>query len=296
MIRRTAVVLLAAFAALPLLAQDGPRKKVVFVSGRPSHGPGDHEHYAGCMVLAQSLKASGLPVETAVHKHGWPEDEAFFEGADTVVVYCDGGGGHLLNKRLEAFDKLMKKGVGLVCIHYAVEVPKGPSGDAFLGWIGGYFETHWSVNPWWDADFLKMPEHPITRGVRPFKIRDEWYYHMRFRDNMEGVAPILTAVPPDSTRQGKDGAHSGNPAVRAEIGKGTAEHVAWAYQRPDGGRGFGFTGGHRHANWANDDFRKLVLNAIWWTAKGEVPEGGVSSKTPTQEEMDAHLDPKGKKK
>ena len=35
----------------------------------------------------------------------------------------------------------------------------------------------------------------------------------------------------------------------------------------------------------NDDFRKLVLNAIVWTAKIEVPEGGVPSKTPTEQEM-----------
>ena len=30
----------------------------------------------------------------------------------------------------------------------------------------------------------------------------------------------------------------------------------WTIERPDGGRGFGLTGGHTHANWANDDFRR----------------------------------------
>ena len=109
--------------------------------------------------------------------------------ADAVVVYCDGGGGHLLNPHLEEFAQVMDCGVGLVCLHYAVEVPQGESGDAFLGWLGGYFETNWSVNPHWTAKFTEFPEHPITRGVRPFEINDEWYFHMRFREQMRGVQP-----------------------------------------------------------------------------------------------------------
>jgi hypothetical protein len=47
---------------------------------------------------------------------------------------------------LEEMDALMKRGVGLACIHYAVEIPKGQPGKYFLDWIGGYFETYWSVN------------------------------------------------------------------------------------------------------------------------------------------------------
>ena len=68
------------------------------------------------------------------------------------------------------------------------------------------------------------------------------------------------------------------------------EHVAWVYERPGGGRGFGFTGGHFHWNWGNDNFRKVVLNAIVWTAGLEVPEGGVPSKTPSYEELRQNQD------
>ena len=39
-------------------------------------------------------------------------------------------------------------------------------------------------------------------------------------------------------------------------------------------RSFGFTGGHFHRNWADEDFRKLVVNAILWSAKMDVPEKG----------------------
>jgi type 1 glutamine amidotransferase len=68
------------------------------------------------------------------------------------------------------------------------------------------------------------------------------------------------------------------------------EHVAWAYERPDGGRGFGCTGGHTHWVYAQNDFRKLLLNAICWTAKVDVPVDGVSTPTPSVEQMEAHLE------
>jgi hypothetical protein len=124
-------------------------------------------------------------------------------------------------------------------------------------------------------------------------VNDEWYYHMRFPEGMKGVQPILTALPPDSTLSRPDGGHSGNPAVREAIKRKEPQHMAWAIERPDGGRGFGFTGGHNHVNWGNEDFRKLVLNALLWTAKAEVPADGVKSQI-TPDDLKANLDPKGK--
>lgn len=268
------------------------RTKIVLVAGRPSHGPGDHEFRAGCLLLKKCLDQ--VPgVQALVYTNGWPENDAAFDGAAAVLFYADGGGGHpaIKPERIKVIDALVSKGVGVACAHYAVEVPKGEPGEKMLDWIGGYFETFWSVNPHWDADFQSLPKHPITRGVKPFKIRDEWYYHMRFRENMERVTPILTAVPPESTRKGADSPHGGNPHVRARVGM--PEHVAWAYERPDGGRGFGFTGGHFHRNWGDDNFRKLVLNALLWTAKLEVPEEGVQSSV-TAEELQQNLDTKKK--
>ena len=66
----------------------------------------------------------------------------------------------------------------------------------------------------------------------------------------------------------------------------------WVATRPDGGRGFGFTGGHNHLGWGNADQRKLVLNTILWIAKRDVPTGGVESAV-TQDDLMANLDPKG---
>jgi type 1 glutamine amidotransferase len=273
------------------------RKKIAFVAGTPSHGYAQHEHRAGCMLLAKELNESGL-VRAEVYSGGWPQDDSVLDDADAIVIYADGGAKHPMidsaqhPKSMEHLARLMHKGVGLVCLHFAVEVPKGPAGDALLNWIGGYFEPDWSVNPHWTADFKQLPDHPVSRGVRPFAINDEWYYHMRFRPGMDGIAPILTAVAPASTLDRKDGPHSGNPAVREAVKKGEPQHMAWACERADGGRGFGFTGGHFHWNWGDNDFRKVVLNAIVWSAKLEVPSDGVQSKTPTVEDLMANLDPK----
>lgn len=271
-------------AAAPGRAENGHRK-VVFLAGEPSHGYGAHEHFAGCQLLARRLMEAMPEFECEVFRHVWPDDEAALEDCDAIVMYCDGGQGHPVNRHLDLVDRLARKGTGIVCIHYGVEVPKGDSGNHFLDWIGGYFETDWSVNPHWTARFEALPDHPVTRGVRPFAIEDEWYYHMRFRDRMEGVTPILSALPDESTLTRPDGPHSGNPFVRQAVANHEPQHVAWVAERPGGGRGFGFTGGHDHWNWGNGDFRKVVLNAIVWTAHGEVPEHGVGGSLVTLEDL-----------
>ena len=109
-----------------------------------------------------------------------------------------------------------------------------------------------------------MPDHPITRGVGPFSIQDEWYYNIRFEPEMKGITPILKATPPDNTR--------GTPEAKKHPGR--EEILAWAYDRANGGRSFGFTGAHFHKNWGDPNFRRLVLNAILWTARVDVPSDG----------------------
>jgi type 1 glutamine amidotransferase len=266
------------------------RRKVLFLAGDPSHGYGAHDHLAGSRLLAKSLNDSGLPIEANVSHYGWPRDAKAFDGVDCVVMYGDGGDGHMVMKHLAEMDALAKKGVGVVCLHYAVEIPKGPAGEKLLDWIGGYFEADWSVNPHWTAKFASLPDHPITRGVQPFEINDEWYYHMRFRDGMRGVTPILSDLPPRDSLSRPDGTHSGNPQVRTAVARKEVQHVAWAAERDDGGRGFGFTGGHVHWNWADPNFRKLVLNAIAWCAKVEVPSAGVGDQPKTLAELESNQD------
>lgn len=271
-------------------------KKIVFIAGNPSHGPGEHEHRAGCLLLAKCL-SQNPGFTTVVVSNGWPKDESVFQGANAIIVYSDGGAGHPVIKpeRLKVLRGYMEKGVGFGAIHYGVEVPEGKGGAEFLEWIGGYFRTNWSVNPHWTANFTNFPAHPVANGLTPFSTRDEWYYHMKFREGLTGVTPILSAVPPESTRgkPGVNSTHGGNPEVQAH--KGEAEHTMWVAERPNGGRGFGVTGAHFHKNWGEENFRRAVLNAIAWIAHAEVPKGGIPS-TVTPADLAANLDEKGPRK
>src|SRR5262249_28274975 len=177
--------------------------------------------------------------------------------------------------------------------HYGVEVPADLGSKEFRDWIGGHYEHMYSCNPMWSPEFKDFPEHALTRGVKPFSIRDEWYFNMRFRPEMKGITPILVAKPSDAVRDGPY-VYPKGPYQHIQEAKGTAETMMWAVERPDGGRGVGFTGGHFHKNWGDDNFRKVVLNALLWICKIEVPKGGVES-TVNGEDMKANLDPKGKK-
>jgi type 1 glutamine amidotransferase len=294
MMTRSALTgLLVLSLGMAALADDSAAEKtrIVLIAGNPSHGPGDHEFNAGCALLARCL-ASVPGVEPIVIRGGWPANEGVFQDARAIVLFMDGGGGHPIvqGNRLSTMRQLMERGVGLACLHYAVEVPKGEPGQSFLDWIGGYYESGFSTNPHWTADFQELPKHPITSGVKPFSIRDEWYFNIRFRPGMEGVTPILMARPDDQTRQGATASPRG-PRREIVEASGREEVVAWAVERPDGGRGFGFTGAHVHANWGDPNFRKLVLNAILWIAGRDVPSSGLDCDV-SAEELKQNLDPK----
>jgi type 1 glutamine amidotransferase len=259
--------------------------KIVLVAGRQSHGPGEHEFFAGCALLMKLLQETP-GVFPVMARDGWPKNPKTFEGAKSVVFFMDGGNGHPIVQKdhRDVVQKLMGQGVGFVNLHYAVEYPKSQS-DHILEWLGGYYETGYSTNPPWKAEIKELPEHPITRGVKPFALQDEWYFNIRFKPEAKGVTPILKATPPDGVRR--------TEAAREH--KGRAEVLAWAFDRANGGRSFGFTGAHFHKNWGDENFRRLVVNAILWTAKREVPKDGASV-TMAPEELNRNLDRKGKKR
>lgn len=263
-------------------------KRILLVAGRASHGPGEHEFFAGCVILAKLLRqnANVFPI---LARDGWPKNEKLLETADCIVLYMDGGGGHpaIQPKRMELIQRQIDRGVGWVNLHYAVEYPVRQGTRDIAGsvkrWLGGYYETGYSINPHWDADIRSLPKHPITRGVTPFRLRDEWYYGIRFLEDLRGVTPILQAVPPDNTRR----------TEATKLRAGQIETLAWAYERPDGGRSFGFTGGHFHRNWGSEHFRRIVVNAILWCAKEEVPSQGAKVAFDPID-LNRHLDRKGK--
>lgn len=273
-LRRVLALVVLALLALPLGA--APQKKIVFLAGTKSHGPGDHEYEKGLRLLARCLTSapnlSGY--RTEVHLYGWPEDPGTLDDADAIVVYADGSDHNvqdhplLAEDRLETIGRQMRRGCGLVLLHYATFVPVARGGPEYLDWAGGFFdyESGDGTNRWLSRIQTvaatvtpASPAHPISRGLAPFALRDEFYYRMRFRPSDPRRSAILTVPLP---------------------GEREPQTVAWAVERADGGRGFAFTGGHFHQNWQNASVRTMALNAIVWAARGEVPAGGVASRVP----------------
>lgn len=279
---------LAACMAPALQAEDAERnpvRRIVLIAGPESHGPegnGYHDYAWSVRLLAVMLRNSNVAdkVEVATFFKGWPEDQTALEKADTIVIISDGRDGsigrealHLETpERLEFVRKQMDRGCGLVTFHFAVFGPEAYRDD-MLEWSGGYFQ--WEQNGernWYSAintikADVKLPstDHPICRGVQPFNLRDEYYYNIRFPAD-GSTQPILDV-----------------PALNGRAGDGNV--VAWARERDNGGRGFGTSCGHFYDAWENEQFRKVILNAIAWTAKVEIPEQGIVADYFTHEEI-----------
>jgi hypothetical protein len=194
--------------------------RILLIAGSQSHGPGDHEFFAGTAILMNLLKQTD-GVWPIMARDGWPKNEKLFDAADAVLMYMDGGSGHpAIQKpeRIELINKQLERGAGWLNLHYAVEYP-AKVGSTVQSWLGGYYETGYSVNPHWNAEIRSLPKHEITRGVKPFTLNDEWYFNMRFADELKGITPILQALPPDDKRF--------TPAAKAR--KGEIETMAWAF-------------------------------------------------------------------
>ena len=302
-LRRAAGCILLGALVVAAFPARGADKRIVLVAGRPSHPPGMHEFRAGSLLFQKAL-ASVPGVTVQVYDMGWPskmvdgarvDDSAALENADAVLIYADGGRNHpaIQGERQKVIDALAARGVGLGFAHYGVEVPAGGPGDTMHRWIGGFYETNYSVNPMWKPAFDKLPNHPVTRGVTPFATHDEWYFNMRWTPDASAknrITPILVATPSDEVRKGPYVSPKG-PYDHIIAASGQAETMMWVMERPDGGRSFGFTGGHTHANWGDPNQRRIMLNAGGWIAKVEVPSGGVRD-TVTEPDLTQNLDDK----
>jgi type 1 glutamine amidotransferase len=282
--------LLILFSLAPLLraAEAAAPGKIVLIAGKKSHGPegnGQHDYNWSARLIKMALDHSNIKdqIKVEYHLNGWPADEKSLDGAATIMIISDGRDGdkfsealHLESPERVAFvQKLMDKGCGLVLFHFSTFAPDQYAKQCF-DWTGGYFD--WEENgqrKWYsaittldNADVkLVSPEHPISRGVKPFKMKEEFYYNIRFGEGDKHVTPLLAV-----------------PALKGRAENGNT--VAWCRQRANQGRGFSTTCGHYFDNWKNDDFRRLVLNGLAWTAHVEVPKEGVATHFYSREEIE----------
>ncbi len=247
-------------------------RKIVLIAGSITGHPRDAHEYEKSVILLKQLldTAPGLKgITTEAHFRGWPADPRSLDDADTIVLVSDGGDrketDHPLyvEDRFAAVEKQMRRGCGFVQIHWTTFHPSRFH-DRVTEWFGGYFdyETGPGERKWYSkiehATWKVLPGfpgHPILRGVHPFELQEEFYFNLRFREGDLRIRPILTLGPQEKLEN----------------------TVAWALEREGGGRSFGFTGGHYFANWRIPDLRKMVLNAILWTAKADVPEDGAAA-------------------
>jgi len=265
---------------LEALPASGDTAKIVLIAGSTSNKPGQHEYFAGCALMMEWLKAvpGVVPVMVA---DGWPKNEAVLDGAKAVLLFLDGGDklSFLEPARWAKMQALADAGTGFVVLHQAIDCPVDKAA-AFKDWFGAAFQSDIGCRGHWDAKFTEVPSHEINRGMKPFDLlKDGWLYNLHFAD--KGVTPLLSCQMPDTSRKTAD----------AKSHAGRAETVAWAYERANGGRAFGFTGCDLHANWGDINQRLLVLNGILWSARITIPTEGLTSEV-TAEKLHANWDRK----
>jgi type 1 glutamine amidotransferase/glucose/arabinose dehydrogenase len=270
---RVCVFFIFLFCSLASFAADQPKKIVLIAGPITGHPKEAHEYEKNVILLKHLLETSPDlqgKVRVEAHFHGWPADPSTLDDADTIFLTSDGTDREEKNHplyvgdHLQVIERQMKRGCGLVFFHWSTFSPMRVH-DQITEWVGGHFDyetgnapNHWysAIQTWLAESKPGTPDHPVLRGVKPFTAQEEYYYRIRFRENDPRLKPIIVTRPPKETSDFT---------------------VGWAVERADGGRGFGFTGGHFYANWWNPDFRKLILNAIVWSAKLDVPKDGVRS-------------------
>jgi len=266
------------------------KKKIVLLAGAKSHPADFHEYIKTVRLIKVMLDNSNVKnLETEIHYNGWPENESTLEDADLILNLSDGYDGiegtpfapvaFRTPERMKLIERLMKRGCGFITMHFSTFI-RDKEGKQVLDWVGGYFdwqgdtgEKNWYSSIKTISAAIKresLGEHPITNGVEPFSLKEEFYYNIRFKENDKRLKPILTISELETEQE-------------------NGKVVAWAVERENGGRGFGTTMGHYYDNWENENYRKLLLNSIVWTAGAKVPKMGVKSRFYDDKEVTQNL-------
>ncbi|MFT3763251.1 MAG: ThuA domain-containing protein [Pseudoxanthomonas sp.] len=240
-------------------------RKVVLIGGADSEGPGRHDYPQGIRALQAMLQddpATRGRLEIAAYPNGWPADPHAFDDASSVVFYFDGLDKHPLRDpaKRAVFEAAMRRGAGLVALHQASTVP--PGDDLGLPrWLGGVRVGAFDRTTEW-AELQPAATHAVVRGITAFGHRDEFYPTYRFAEQGGARTPLLKAELHPQFRDGR--------AVLDD--KAETTDVAWAYEREGGGRSVTFSGGHFLAALDEPGVRRLLRNAVLWTAGLEVPD------------------------
>jgi type 1 glutamine amidotransferase len=154
-------------------------------------------------------------------------------------------------KQKQAYLKLLDRGQGMVFLHHSLVSYQ--HWDGFIKILGGkYIETEFYNDPnlkgsTYTEDItleikVVSKDHPVTKGISDFSIYDEGYQYVEM---LPTIKPLLTTNHPDCTPT-----------------------VAWAHKYRKS-RIVYILLGHGPEAHENENYRKLVRNAINWVGTTE---------------------------
>jgi type 1 glutamine amidotransferase len=263
--RRIAIILIAASTACFSLqsprisaGEKEPKRLLLLGQSPDGHPKTTHEYMAGQKIVAALLKDTReLTTEIVNADEPWEKGPELLDKADGAVIFLSEGAKWLSAdpRRLEAFARLAQRGGGLAALHWGMGTREAEPVETFVKLVGGCHggpDRKFAVV----SETAQPTDHEIAHGVKPFRVEEEWYYRLKLYKT-------------------EDEAHAIQPIVRVKI-DGADETVCWAWERPDGGRSFGFSGLHFHENWKQPAYRRLVKQGVFWMMRQPLPEKGAS--------------------
>jgi len=242
-----------------------PPTKVLFVGKQPDHPFGSHMYMHTCGMLAKCLERNGN-IQSVVSS-GWPDDEETLNGVNTIVVYTSPAAEFLLDaSHRTQVTKLLDSGVGLVTLHWASSIKQENLqrlGPKWISYLGGTWVSNVGLHTGNSPLRQLVSNHPVCQGWKDYEIHDEYYLNPTIGDD---ATPLLEVVVDEK------------PVI-----------VGWAFERENNGRSYATTLGHFYRNFQQKSFRRMVVNAILWTAHAQVPPEGASVDI---DEKDLSLPPK----
>ncbi len=254
--RSGCVVLILCLLLSTSFAGAGEKKKRLLLLGQSpdGHPRGTHEYLPGVRLLAKLLsETSPLDVQVVNVDGAWEEGPRLLKEADGAVLFVSEGAKWASDdpRRLQALGELASRGGGFTALHWGMGTRDAKNIAAFLKLFGGCHGGPDRKYKVVEAG-AQVQEHPIASGLKNFRLKEEWYYRLKFVDAKDALKPVL----------------------RVPI-EGNLETVCWAWRRTDGGRSFGFSGLHFHENWRLPQYQRLLAQGVLWTMKQPIPKGGI---------------------
>jgi type 1 glutamine amidotransferase len=233
---------LAMLAAAGYAAQPAPPLKVALLSASAEY-KSDESLAAFQKFLETNFNAACTPIFGADKGDTLPGLEAI-DSSDVMLLFARRV--KLPPDQLDRVKKYFQAGKPVVGVRTA--------SHAFQNWIefdkevlGGNYQNHYGAGPEMRVSIVeKAKEHPILAGVKPFTSHASLYKNTGHATDVE---LLLTGA--------------------------TAEHtepLAWTRVH-NGGRVF-YTSLGAPEDFANENFRRMIVNAVFWVAKRGVEARG----------------------